>query len=114
MVYARSVSSDALTRVGEELLRLHAEARALGQHQVAYHALAAVLHAAEGLREQALLDRVETTAREYGASIDQDDPRHPLSSQSASTRGHTSIFQQLAATAAAVRVRLKAEALTRK
>ena len=102
-----------LARLRDSLLRLYAEARDLGEHQVAYHALAGALHAAESLRQPDVLDQVAALARSR-KRIDQDDPRHPLSSQSASIRGHHSIFEHLAATCAAVRARLKAEDLTRK
>jgi len=103
-----------LARVRDDLLRLYAEARDIGEHQVAYHALASVLHAAESLRQAEVLDQVAALAREHGKWIDQHDPKHPLSAQSASLRGHHSIFEQLAATCAAVRARLKAEDLLRK
>jgi hydroxyethylthiazole kinase-like sugar kinase family protein len=103
-----------LSEVRDALLRLYGEARDIGEHQVAYHALAGALHAAESLRQPDVLDQVAALAREHRKRIDQDDPRHPLSSQSASIRGHQSIFEQLAITCAAVRVRLKAEDLVRK
>ena len=104
----------SLAKVRDDLLRAYGDARDIGEHQVAYHALAGVLHAAESLRQAEVLDRVAALAREHCRWIDLHDPLHPLSSQSASTRGHQSIFEQLAATCAAVRVRLKAEDLTRK
>ena len=103
-----------LARVRDELFRLYGEARNIGEHQVAYHALAAVVHAAESLRQSDVLDQVAALAREHGRSIGHNDPRHPLSAQSAAVRGHHSIFEQLAVTCAAVRTRLKAEDLTRK
>ena len=103
-----------LAKVRDDLFRLYAEAREIGEHQVAYHALAAVLHAAESLRQRDVLEQVAALAREHGRLIDQDEPRHPLSAQSASIRGHHSVFEQLAAMCSAVRVRLKAEDLTRK
>ena len=105
---------EALAKVRDALLRLYGEARDIGEHQVAYHALAGVLHAAESLRQPDALDQVAALAREHSKWIDQNDPRHPISSQSASVRGHQSVFEQLAVTCAAVRVRLKAENLTRK
>ena len=112
----RTVSAEfqALSKVRDALLRLYGEARDIGEHQVAYHALAGLLHAAESLRQQDVLDQVATLARGHCKQIDQNDPQHPLSSQSASIRGHQSIFEQLATTCAAVRARLKAEDLTRK
>jgi hypothetical protein len=104
----------ALPKVRDALLQLYQEARDIGEHQVAYHVLAGVLHAAESLRQPEVLDQVAALAREHCKRIDQNDPRHPLSSQSASVRGHLNIFEQLATTCAAVRVRLKAEDLIRK
>ena len=103
-----------LARVRDALLQLYGEARDIGEHQVAYHALAGVLHAGESLRQTDVLDQVATLAREHGKRIDQNEPGHPLSAQSAAIRGHLSIFEQLAAMCAAVRTRLKAEDLTRK
>jgi hypothetical protein len=61
-----------------------------------------------------VLEQVAALAREHGRWIDQNEPRHPLSAGSAATRGHQSIFEQLAATCAAVRARLKAEDRMRK
>ena len=103
-----------LAKVRDALLRLHSEAREIGEHQVAYHALAGVLHAAESLRQGDVLEQVAGLAREHGRWIDQNEPSHPLSAQSAAMRGHSSIFEQLAAMCAAVRARLKAEDLIRK
>jgi hypothetical protein len=73
-----------------------------------------VLHAAESLRQSDFLDQVAALAREHRRWIDQNEPTHRLSAQSASGRGHMSIFEHLAATCASVRARLKAENLTRK
>ena len=105
---------ELLARLRDSLLRLYAEARDIGEHQVAYHVLAGVLHAAESLRQREMLDQVAALARDHGRSIDQNEPKHPLSAQSASIRGHQSIFEQLAVTCAAARARLKAEDLVRK
>jgi hypothetical protein len=103
-----------VTELRDALLQTYRQARAIGEHQVAYHALAGVLHAAESLRQPDVLDQVAALAREHGKWIDQNDPRHLLSTHSASIRGNPSIFEQLAATCAAVRARLKAEDLIRK
>jgi len=65
-----------LGELRDALLEICREARELGEHQVAYHALAGSLHAAESLRQSDVLDQVGALA--------------------------------------AVRVRLKAENLTRK
>ncbi|HEY7238770.1 MAG TPA: hypothetical protein VH600_06345 [Burkholderiales bacterium] len=103
-----------LANVRGSLLRLYWQAREIREHQVAYHVLAAVMHAAESLRQVEILDEVAALAREHGKSIDQGEPGHPLSAQSASVRGHPGIFEQLAAMCAAVRARIKAEDLHRK
>jgi hypothetical protein len=108
------MSPQALTKLRDRLLQLHAEARAIGEHQVAYHALAAALHAAESLRQYDTLEQVAALAREHGQWIDLNQPKHPLSAQSAAVRGHQSIFEQLVAMCASVRARLKAEDLTRR
>ena len=108
------MSDEPLITLRDRLLDLHREARALGEHQAAYHALAGALHAGQSLREVETCDAVEALAREYGQWIEVHEPKHPVSSQSASVRGHPGIFEQLATTAAAVRARLKSEARTRK
>jgi hypothetical protein len=104
----------ALEQLRDDLLKLHGEARALGEHEVAYHALAAVLHAGESLEDLGTIDEVEVIAREHGSWINLHQAKHSLSAQSAATRGHRSVFEQLAATAAAARARIKAEKLIRK
>ena len=53
-------------------------------------------------------------ARDHGRWIDENEPQHALSGQSAAVRGHQSIFEQLAAMSTAVRARLKAESLKKK
>ena len=108
------MSGPALTRLRDRLLELHAEARELREHQVAYHALAAALHAAESLRDIHTVEHVAALARQHGEWIDTNEPLHPLSGQSAALRGNHSVFEQLAATCAAVRARLKSETLPRK
>jgi hypothetical protein len=103
-----------LAGLHEALLRLHGDARAIGEHHVSYHALAAAMHAAESMRDSAALEAIAAVSREHARWIDQHDPKHPLSSKSAAQRGHHGLFEQLAATCAAVRARLRAENLTRK
>jgi hypothetical protein len=108
------MSPHELTGLRDALLRLHGEARAIGEHQVGYHALAAAMHAAESMRDPAALEGIAALAREHGRWIDQNDPKHPLSAESAAMRGHQSIFEQLATTCSAVRARVKAERLKQK
>jgi hypothetical protein len=103
-----------LTGLHDALLRLHAEARAIGEHHAGYHALAGAMHAAESMRDSAALESIAALAREHARWIDQNEPSHPLSTESAALRGHHGLFEQLAAMCAAVRARLRAENLTRK
>ena len=106
--------ADPLKDLSERLMALYKEARALGQHHVAYHVLAAQHHTVEALRDLPALERVENRAREHSDWLALQDPGHLLSPQSAATRGHPGVFEQLATTAAATRARLKAENLARK
>lgn len=92
------------------LLRLHAEAREQGEHHVAYHALAGALHAAESLADPEACGRIEHLSREHGAQIDAEEPGHLLSSESAASRGHETIFKQLSVMANAARLRMKVDA----
>jgi hypothetical protein len=86
----------------------------LREYQVAYHALAAVLHAAERLEDAATCERIERHANECREWIDANEPRHKLSSQSAQNRGHESVFRQLAVTAVAARLRIESDIMKRK
>jgi hypothetical protein len=106
------MAKNPLVKMCAALLKLHEQTREIGEHYVSYHALAAVLHAGESLRDLDTIEDVETRAREHGNWINRNDPKHPLSQESAAHRGHHSIFEQLAHTAAAARARIKAEALT--
>jgi hypothetical protein len=80
------------------------------EYEIAYHALCAALHAAEGLGDEEALRRVASRAGECRDWIDLHAPRHKLSTPSAQSRGHESIFRQLAVMADAARLRLVAEA----
>jgi hypothetical protein len=84
-------------------------ARAADQYQVAYHALAAALHAGEALNDQETCRLVERYADECRQHIDVRAPGHRLSSRSAQARGHEGIFRQLAVTAQSARLRIESE-----
>ena len=90
-------------------LDLFTAARGAGEYEVAYHALCCALHAAESFRDQETCRRVVTLAGECRNWIDVNQPRHKLSTLSAQSRGHESIFRQLAVTADSARLRLAAE-----
>ena len=84
-------------------------ARALEQYPVAYHALAAALHAAETLNDQQACRLIERYADECRQWIDLHAPAHRLSSLSAQARGHESIFRQLGVTAQSARLRIESD-----
>ena len=95
-------------------LQLYRDAREAGQYEVAYHALCAALHAAEALDDGGACELVEREARTCRDWIDTHAPESKLSSRSAQSRGHESIFRQLAVMAEAARLRLQADAQKRK
>ena len=84
-------------------------ARAVDQYEVAYHALAAALHAAASLNDHETCRLIERYADECRQHIDIRAPGHRLSSRSAQSRGHESVFRQLAVTAQSARLRLESE-----
>lgn len=61
----------------------------------ALHPLAAALHCALLLKEQALLTALEQRAREQRDWIDSSAPEHRLSSESALLHGHASVCANL-------------------
>jgi hypothetical protein len=102
-----------LRRILDQLLDLHRESVRLGEHEVAFHALAAAGHAAEGLDDVETLERIASLSREELASIDANLPQHRHSTRSADQRHHRSIFEQLAVTATTMRQRIMAEQVRR-
>ena len=89
-------------------------ARNADEYEIAYHALAAALHAAERLDDAAACAEVERLANECRDRIDHEDPGHKLSSTTAHQRGHASIYRQLALTAVSARLRIEANAVRQK
>lgn len=67
-----------------------------GRHYaVAYHELAAALHAAYDLGDDARLSAVGEVAVEQGMWLDDHEPDHELSAQSAASRGTLSLWATL-------------------
>jgi hypothetical protein len=100
---------ERVTTLRDSALELYAAAREAGQHEVAYHALCAVLHAAESSRDLAALDLVRRHANERRAWIDANAGAHRLSTPSAQARGHENIFRQLAVMAESASLRIHSE-----
>jgi hypothetical protein len=98
-----------LQSLRDAAIDLFTAAQAAREYETAYHALCAALHAAESLGDQETCSLVALRAAECRDWIDVEAPRHRLSTQSAQSRGHESIFRQLAVLADAARLRLVAE-----
>jgi hypothetical protein len=92
-----------------QFLKASTAAFGAGQFEVAYHALMAALHCAEGTGDTGRLTEVAQFARETQATIDTTAAAHRLSTQSANTRGHQSLFTVAAVMADAARLRLESE-----
>ena len=103
-----------LTALRDATFELFAAARDAREYEVAYHLLCAVLHAAESLEDAETCRLVETRANECRDWIDLNRPQHRLSTPSAQTRGHESIFRQLAVMGESARLRMHADAHKRK
>jgi hypothetical protein len=84
----------------DRLFALSREAHALGQHEVAYHALTAAMHAADDAADAAALERVGREAEAQIAAIDRTEPAHRLSTRSASHHGHPGVYVMLVRQAA--------------
>jgi hypothetical protein len=100
---------DSLQRLRDAALGLFTAAREKGEYEIAYHALCAVLHAAESAEDEQTCRLVAARAGECRDWIDLHAPRHKLSTQSAQSRGHESIFRQLVVMAESARLRLAAD-----
>lgn len=92
----------------DQLLQIHRSAREMGSHEVSFHALCAAAHAAQDLGDEEALARVAELSRDELASLGQNDPEHRLAA-GVSTHNHTSVFEQLAVTATAMRQRIHSD-----
>ena len=91
----------------ENILALNSTAMSNGSFEVAYHLLAAALHAGERNTEQ--IDRIIALAEDQAITVD---ARHSdLSSDAAARRGTQPLFRSLIGTARAMRAGLNAEAV---
>ena len=77
------------------LFRVSREAHALGQHEAAYHALAAAMHAANDARDPRALAAVQQEAAAQIAWIDHHVPHHRLSTTSAGARHNAGVYAML-------------------
>lgn len=79
----------------EDLLRLSRAAHAARQHEVAYHALAAALHAADDGGDVHALAEVIREAEAQIGRIDRETPEHRLSTTSAGRHEHAGVYAML-------------------
>ena len=90
-------------------LELFTSARDARQYEIAYHALCALLHAAEAMEDDATCQLVGQRAKECRDWIDLHAPEHKLSTQSALSRNHEGIFRALTVTAESARLRIEVQ-----
>jgi hypothetical protein len=86
------------TDLYEQILSLNATAAEAGQFEVAYHLLAAALHAAATGRDRSRIEAVIRLADNQGAAVEAAHD-HPMSASNARTRGHSPLYDTLMATA---------------
>jgi hypothetical protein len=94
-------TTDEANDLYARLLAANADAMAVHLYEVAYHALAAALHAAEPLEDPERFDAVERLAGRQQELINHQAPDHRLATRSAGERGHAGLFPTLAAQARA-------------
>lgn len=88
-------STSPTAHLFDQLLSVSREAHAHGQHEVAYHALIAALHAAQDTAHLAGVRAVVTEARAQIEWIDRNAPGHRLSSESAGRHNHPGVYSML-------------------
>jgi hypothetical protein len=90
------INESNLSDIYQRLMLINQEAFADGHYDVAYHALVAALHCEQTLKDIQGLVEVEWVAHEQLQWIDAHHPEYEHSTQSASARGHLSIYHNLA------------------
>ncbi len=104
------VSNQALMR---RLLSASVAAAGSGEFEVAYHALMAALHAAEGIDKEPArangITEIERVAREQSAQVEKLKPAHQLSRMAAGVRGHKSVYDTLLLHLKSARLRIEAD-----
>ena len=79
----------------ERLLVISREAHERGQHETAYHALTAAMHAADDAADIGALAIVRREAEAQIMAIDRDTPGHRLSTRSAARHQHPGVYAML-------------------
>jgi len=84
----------------DQILRLNAAAVQARHFEVAYHLLAAALHAAEASSDLLRIDQVVRLADQQGSALESV-ADHPMSASNAKKRGNNAMYESLVATARA-------------
>lgn len=79
----------------DQLLAISRKAFREGSFEAAFHALAAAMHRAKDLKNVPFLRELFQEAEQQMQLIDAGYPSHPLSSSSAASRMHDSIYRSL-------------------
>jgi hypothetical protein len=87
--------SPSTTSLYERLLAISREAHQRGQHETAYHALTAAMHAADDAADIGALAIVRREAEAQIAAIDRNAPGHRLSTRSAARHQHPGVYAML-------------------
>jgi hypothetical protein len=106
--------TEAADKLYQRIMQMQDQAFAAGRYEVAYHLMAAAMHAAEELNRVDLLENLEALAMTRQSEIDKTAPAHAISSASAHGRRNSALFANLATTAAAARGRLAADSVVRR
>jgi hypothetical protein len=93
----------------DDIVSLNGQAARNGQFEVAYHLLAAALHAAQDAGDVVGIEQIIALAEQQESAVDAIDPSHSMSSERAHQRGNPSLYQSLISTANAKRAQLDAE-----
>ena len=88
--------SSSATSLIERLVVLSREAHERGQHETAYHALTAAMHAADDAADVSALTLIGREAEAQIAAINRDAPGHRLSTRSAARHQHPGVYAMLA------------------
>ena len=94
----------------DRLVAMSRRAFDVGEVEMAYHEMAAALHGAESLEDDARITAIAHLADEQLAWLDAHRPEHQHSSAAAAARGHPGIYRTLAMHARAGLLKLRTNA----
>ena len=100
---------DTADKLYQRLMQMQEQAFREGRFEVSFHLLAAAVHAAEELKDIALLEELAVLANSRQEELDRKEPAHTISTAAAHGRGNSALFATLATTANATRARIAAD-----